>query len=196
MAKSNDETRKAEQFAEDWLPITDIKNGMIEIDGGMLQGKQYLTGVRVEPRNIFIADPETQFRAIEGLKNFYNTIDYEFWLISCDRPVDIDMHKRKLELMYNEAPNQQIRKLIAEDINKCDMFTGPAINAVDTEFYILFKESVKNKDLIDKRIHNLMSGLAESGLRSRQITDNDARVLLDSFFNDGKKTEFGTVMEA
>ena len=45
MAKSNDEARKAEQFAEDWLPIIDIKNGMIEVDGGILQGKQYLTAV-------------------------------------------------------------------------------------------------------------------------------------------------------
>ena len=32
------------------------------------------------------------------------------------------------------------------------------------------------------------------GLNARQLTDEDVRVLLDSFFNDSKKVEFGTVM--
>ncbi len=74
------------------------------------------------------------------------------------------------------------------------MFVGPAINAVDTEFYILFKDSPKNMERIQKRVHNLISGLASAGLVSRQLTDDDIRVLLDSFFNDSKRVEYGTVM--
>jgi translation initiation factor IF-2 len=96
--------------------------------------------------------------------------------------------------MYNNAQNQQIRKLIVQDINKCDKFIGPEINAVDTEYYILFKYSAKGMDIIQKRIHNMISGLAAAGLNSRQMSDDDMRVLLDSFFNDSKRVEFGTVM--
>ena len=81
-----------------------------------------------------------------------------------------------------------------QDIQKCDMFIGPEINAVDTEYYILFKDSVKDTEKIQKKIHNLIGNLAQAGLNARQLTDDDARVILDGFFNDGKKVEFGTVM--
>lgn len=184
------------KYTEDWLPIKSIQNGMIKVPGKALEGEQIVTGVRIEPRNIFISDVEVQNSVIYSLRNFYNSIDYEFWLICCDRPVDINLYKSELEIMYNEAPNQHIRKLILQDLNKIELFTGPAINAVDTEYYIIFKDSVKNTERIQKRVHNLISGLASAGLNSRQVTDDDLRVLLDSFFNDSKKTEFGTVMSS
>lgn len=182
------------KYAEDWLPITNIQGGMIEVQGGTLEGKQIVTGVRVEPKNIFISDEETQNRTIYAMRNFYNSLDYEFWLICCDRPVDINLYKSELEVMLNRTESAQTRKLIIEDLQKCDMFTGPAINAVDTEFYLLFKDSPKNMERIQKRVHNMISGLASAGLVSRQLTDEDVRVLLDSFLNDSKRVEYGTVM--
>lgn len=196
MAKK--ETNKNSQVAkttEDWLPIVDIKGSYIEVKGAnALEGNQYVTGVRVEPKNIFILDEIIQRQTINGLTNFYNTLDFEFWLMCCDRPVDINLYKSQLEIMYAEATSQQQRKLIAEDIRKVDKFIGPEINAVDTEFYILFKAPVKQTELIQKRISNMISGLASAGLNCRQITDEDIRVLLDSIFNDSERVEFGTVM--
>lgn len=185
---------ESSKFTEDWLPVKDIRGGMIEVEGKITEGNQLVAGIRVEPKNIFISDQETQDRTLIALRNFYNTLDYEFWLVCCDRPVDINLYKSELEIMYNDAQNQQIRKMILQDIQKCDKFIGPEINAVDTEFYILFKDSPKNMERIQKRIHNMISGLATAGLNSRQLTDDDARVLLDSFFNDSKRVEYGTVM--
>lgn len=182
------------KFTEDWIPVKDIRGGMIEVEGKITEGNQLVAGIRVEPKNIFISDQETQDRTLIALRNFYNTLDYEFWLVCCDRPVDINLYKSELEIMYNDAQNQQIRKMILQDIQKCDKFIGPEINAVDTEFYLLFKDSPKNMERIQKRIHNMISGLATAGLNSRQLTDDDARVLLDSFFNDSKRVEYGTVM--
>lgn len=195
MSKNNKENNEKQKYAEDWLPIKEIQGGLIRVEGKALEGgDQYVTGVRIEPRNIFISSQEEQDRTIYALRNFYNTLDYEFWLICCDRPVDINLYKSELEIMYNNAPTQQIRKLIIEDIQKCERFIGPEYNAVDTEFYILFKDSVKNTERIQKRIHNLISGLANAGLMTRQLTEEDVRVLLDSFFNDSKRVEYGTVM--
>ena len=182
------------KFTEDWIPVKDIRGGMIEVEGKLTEGNQLVAGIRVEPKNIFISDQETQDRTLIALRNFYNTLDYEFWLVCCDRPVDINLYKSELEIMYNDAQNQQIRKMILQDIQKCDKFIGPEINAVDTEFYLLFKDSPKNMERIQKRIHNMISGLATAGLNSRQLTDDDARVLLDSFFNDSKRVEYGKVM--
>ncbi len=187
-------TKSNSKYTEDWLPIKDIKNGMIEVDEGPILGKRIVTGVRIEPKNIFIADQETQDRTIYEMRNFYNQMDYEFWLVVCDRPVDINLYRSQLELLYQDAPTAAIRKMVLQDINKCDQFTGPFYNAVDTEFYLLFKESAKSMEVIQKRIHNMISGLARAGLVSRQLTDDDVRVLLDSFFNDSQRTEFGTVM--
>lgn len=186
--------KETSKFTEDWLPIANIANGMIELEKHGLEGKLVVTGVKIQPKNIFISDVETQTRTIYGLRNFYNTIDYEFWLICCDRPVDINLYKSQLELLYQNTTNQAIRKIVIQDIEKCEKFIGPEINAVDTEFYILFKENIKNIDKIQKRIQTMISGLAGAGLVSRQLTDDDARVILDSFLNDGLRVEFGTVM--
>ncbi|MCR4581624.1 MAG: hypothetical protein K5666_03845 [Bacilli bacterium] len=179
---------------EDWLPIIEIKNGFMEVKGTPLTGHQYVTGVRVEPKNIFISDQQVQLGTIYGLRDLYNNLDFEFWLICCDRPVDINLYKSELEIMYAQEESPNIRKLINEDINKCDQFIGPEVNAVDTEYYILFKDSIKNRDVMIKRLQLIISDLAKAGLNSRQVTDEDLRVILDSFFNDSLKMEYGTVM--
>ena len=45
-------TRNANsKFTEDWLPVRNITNGMIELDN-----KMKVTGVKIRPRNIFILD--------------------------------------------------------------------------------------------------------------------------------------------
>lgn len=195
MTKEAEKKTDSQKYAENWVPIKDISGGLIKVEGKALEGgDQYVTGVRIEPKNIFISAQEVQDRTIYSLRNFYNSLDYEFWLVCCDRPVDINLYKSELEIMYTNAPNQQIRKLIVEDISKCDKFIGPEINCVDTEYYILFKDAIKNTERIQKRVHNLISGLANCGLNSRQLSDDDCRVILDSFFNDSKRVEFGTVM--
>ena len=186
MAKNNSNTSK---YTEDWVPIKTIKNGMIQLDNDY-----YVTGIRIEPKNIFILDYQEQNNIIFNLRNFYNVIDYEFWLVVCDRPVDINMYLAQLQLMYNNVQSQQIRKLIKQDIDKGEMFRNTTVNAVDTEYYILFRD--KKTEVLQKRIHTLISNLATSGLNSRQVSDEDLRVVIDSFFNGNMRSEFGTVMSS
>ena len=183
MAKSD----TLSKYTEDWVPIKSIKNGCIQLDNGYL-----VTGIRIEPRNIFILDFQEQNNIVFNLRNFYNIIDYEFWLVVCDRPVDINMYLAQLQLMTANAPSQQIKKIINQDIEKGEMFRSTKVNAVDTEYYILFRD--KKVDVLQKRIHALIGNLSTSGLNSRQVTDDDLRVILDSFFNGNVRHEFGTVM--
>lgn len=185
MAKNNNTSK----YTEDWVPIKNIKNGFIQ-----LENDYYVTGIRVEPKNIFILDYQEQNNIIFNLRNFYNVIDYEFWLVVCDRPVDINMYLAQLQLMYQNTQSQQIRKLISQDINKGESFRSTTVNAVDTEYYILFRD--KKTEVLQKRIHTLISNLATSGLNSRQVSDDDLRVIVDSFFNGNMKSEFGTVMSS
>ena len=174
-------------YSEDWLPIRQIMNGMIQLDDG-----SYVTGVKVMPKNIFILDQGSQNNTIYQLRNFYNSIDYDFWLLIADRPVDLDVYLSHLQLMYNNATNKAQRKLIMQDINKANLFMSSEYNVVDTEYYILFKE--KRLELVQKKLHNLISGLASAGLQSMQTSNNDLRIVLDNFLNNGETTNFGAVM--
>lgn len=182
-SKSNS-TRK---FAEDWLPIKGIQNGEIFLDNGYR-----VTGVKVKPRNIFILDYDSQSNAIFNLRNFYNTIDYPFWLIVSDRPVDINVYLAQLKLLYNSVQSQAMRKLVREDIEKANLFMSKEVNVTDTEYFLLFKE--RRPEVIQKRIQNMVSGLALAGLQSTQVSNDDLRTLLDGFMNGGDTTNFGTVM--
>ena len=175
------------KYTEDWVPIKQIMNGMVQLESG-----EYVTGVKIAPRNIFILDQGTQNVVLANLRNFYNVVDFEFWLIVADRPVDIDVHLAQLQILYNNEANSNIRKLIMQDINKANMFMSAQYNVVDTEYFILFKE--KKLDIIQKRIHSLISGLSSCSLNATQVSNNDLRMLIDNFFNGGKPTTLGTVM--
>lgn len=175
--------------AEDWVPVRAIQNGMILLDNGFL-----VTGVKIEPKNIFILDQDVQNNVIFSLRTFYNTLDYEFWLISAGRPVDINVYLANLQVQYNNTNNQHIRKLLMQDINKANMFMSTQMNAVDTEYFILFRE--KKPEIIQKRLQNLISGLANCTLNSKQVSNDDLRMLLDNFFNGAESSRFGAVTSA
>ena len=174
-------------YTESWVPIKDINNNMIFLDN-----KQMVTGVKIQPRNIFILEENYQNSIIESFRTFYNLIDYEFWLIIADRPVDIKLYMSQLQLQYDNAQNQAIRKLISQDISKAEDFAGTAMNVVDTEYYILFRD--KKLEIVQKRIQNLIGNLAQLGLNSSQTSDDDLKFLLQNFLNGGAKNEYGTVM--
>ena len=172
--------------AEEWIrDLQGINNGVI-----LLRNQDKVTGVKIEPRNIFILEANEQLNIINALKNFYNTIDYEFWLVVADRPVDISVYLSQLQLLYQNQPNQAVRKLINQDIQKGNSFMHN--NVVDTEYYILFKE--KNPELMMKKVRMLINGLASVGLVSRQTSNDDLRIILENFLNGGMNTEFGTVI--
>ena len=185
--KLNNNAKSGSPYTEDWLPIRQILNGMIQLDDG-----SFVTGVKVMPKNIFILDQGSQDATIYQIRDLYNSIDFEFWLLIADRPVDIDVYLSQLQLMYNNAQDGAMRKLIMQDINKANLFMSAEYNVVDTEYYILFKE--KRMEIVQKKLHNLISGLARAGLQSTQTSNNDLRMILDNFLNGGEQTTFGTVM--
>ena len=178
-------TTSSSKFTEDWIPVKGITNGMIDLDN-----KMKVTGVKIRPRNIFILDQMTQDSIIASLKTFYDTIDFEFWLISADRPVDISNYLATLQIQYNQVADARIKKLISQDIEKANVFMRE--NVTDTEFFILFKD--KNPDILQKRLRTLMLGLSNCGLDSVQTSNDDLRMILDNFLNGGMTTTNRTVL--
>lgn len=181
MLKMNSKTSGT---TESFVPVKSIINNMIELDNG-----DKVAGIKISPKNIFIMDENDQFAVVDRLKDFYNTIDFEFWLVIADRPVDISVYIAQLQMQYNNAKDPVIRKLINEDLRKASDFND---SVSDVEFYFLFKE--KNIEMIQKKIRLMINGLANAGLTSSQANNEDLRSILDNFLNSGQTTEFGTVM--
>ena len=169
---------------ETFVPVKAIVNNMIELDSGFK-----VAGVKVLPKNIFILEENDQFNVIDGIKDMYNSLDFEFWLVIADRQVDISVYIAELQMMYNQSQDPVIRKLINQDLSKADEFNN---NVTDIEFYFLFKD--KNVENIQKKVRTIISGLASAGLASNQANNDDLRSILDNFLNGGVKTEFGTVL--
>lgn len=173
------------KYTVDEIPVKNIVNGEI-----ILNNNEKVTGVKIEPRNIFIMEQEAQNMVINNLKDVYNMIDYEFWIVVADRPVDINLYLSGLQLQYNSVTDVKKRQLIISDINKANMFVTN--NVVDTEYYLLFKH--KDNEIIQKRIKNLISYFANAGLITKQTSNDDLRIILDNFLNGGQTTTLGTVM--
>lgn len=178
-------TNNSSVYTEKWIPIKDINNNVI-----LLDNKEIVTGVKVQPRNIFILEENYRNQIIDSFRTFYNLIDYEFWLIIADRPVDINLYVSQLQLQLNDVQSPIYRKLLMDDIAKAELFVNNGI--VDTEYFILFKE--KDNDTIQKRIRNLISELANCGLIASQTSNDDLRMIIDNFLNGGVKFESGTVI--
>ena len=172
-------------FTENWVKIRSIKNGIIT-----LPNKDMVTGVKIEPRNIFILDQIQQDNILNALRNCYNTFNFEFWLIAADRPVDISVYTSQLELMLNEPLAPARRKMVMQDLEKADMFINNQV--VDTEYYLLFKES--NMDMLQEKLRSMVNGLAGCSLVATPVSDDDLRVILDNFLNGGVRHDFGTVV--
>ena len=178
-------TTSSSKYTEDWIPIKGISNGMIDLDN-----KMKVTGVKIRPRNIFILEQTVQDNVIAALKTFYDTIDFEFWLIAADRPVDITSYLASLQILYNQTGDTRIKKIITQDIEKANDFMRD--NVTDTEYFILFKD--KNPDILQKRLRTLILGLSNCGLDSAQTSNADLRMILDNFLNGGMTTTNRTVL--
>lgn len=177
--------KSASGYTEDWLPIRGIQNNMI-----ITRDNIKVTGVKITPRNIFILDRGTQENILLALRNFYNTIDYEFWLVVADRPVDISVYMSQMQLLLNDTHSPAVRKLIMQDIDKGEKFIRN--NVVDTEYYFMFRG--KDPDLLMKRVRQMINGLATCGLNASLISNSDLKLVLENFLNGGNTTQFGTVM--
>lgn len=173
------------RYTENWINVKKISNGICYNTEGVM-----ITGVKIRPKNIFILDRYSMDNTLVGLMNFYNTLDYEFWLVIADRPVDISVYQAELQLLFNKANDPTIRKIIGQDIDKGDYFVNNSV--VDTEYYLLFKE--RNVDMMQKKLRNMINGLAAAGLVASQTSTDDLRMILDNFLNGGRTFESGTVM--
>lgn len=186
MLNMKQETRPASSpYTENWVRVKSIKDGIIT-----LPTKEMVTGVKVQPKNIFIMEQSQQDGTLNALKNCYNTFNFEFWLICADKPVDLSIYRSQIEMALNNETNPQIRKILNQDLGKISMFMNNQV--VDTEYFLLFKE--KNIDMLNSNLRAMIDGFANCGMLASKVTNDDLRNILDNFLNGGVRTNFGSVV--
>jgi len=92
--------------------------------------------------------------------------------------------------MLNEPLSPARRKMVMQDLEKADMFINNQV--VDTEYYVLFKES--KMELLQDKLRSMVNGFASCSLLATPVSDDDLRVILDNFLNGGVRYDFGTVV--
>ena len=168
---------KDNSLTDNWITVKEINNNLIFLDN-----KEMVTGVKIQPKNIFIMDQNSQNIMMDALKTFYNQVDFEFWLIVADRPVDISVYISQLEVHLGSIQNPAIRKLIVSDIEKADLFVQSDV--VDTEYFMIFRDT--NAEMLNKKVRTMINNLASCGLIASQTSNEDLRMILDNFLNGGK----------
>ena len=172
-------------YTENWINVKEINNNIIYLDN-----KEMVTGIKIQPRNIFILEESYQNQMIEALRTFYNLIDFEFWLIIADRPVDVGLYISQLQLKLNDTTSPVYRNLLMDDISKAEMFIQNCV--VDTEYFLLFKE--KDNETLQKNVRNLINNLVPCNLIASQTSNDDLRTILDNILNGGVKFNSGMVI--
>ena len=127
-----EKTNGINKYCEDWLPVKNITNGMIQLENGY-----FVCGIKVEPKNIFILDEGARNNVIVQLRNFYNTIDFEFWMMIADRPVDINLYLAQENKTINDKTKFADSKAIFDGEIRFELMQGLKFHKL--KFHILGK---------------------------------------------------------
>ena len=179
MAKVNNNAQP-ETVASVWATVRQITSGVVVLNTGEL-----VSGVKIIPRNIFIMQQDDTNAIIYGLSKFYDSIDFDYWLIIGDKPVDLNNYFNSVQNIYNTSSSEHIRAIARDDIVKANKYVSGDYGVSDTEYFLLFKD--KTIQSVQERISKIISGIRECDLDATQVSNDELRLVMDTFLSNGKK---------
>ena len=98
--------KKEREFAQDFIPIKSIKNGIIETTDG-----RYVKILEIEPINFLLRSSEEQFNIISSFASWLKISPARIQFKSITRKADSDKHIALLREELESEDNPQCRKL-------------------------------------------------------------------------------------
>lgn len=130
----NQKRRKSEklEFVQDYLPIKDLKNGIIETTDG-----RYIKILEVEPINFTLRSDEEQFNIISSFASWLKISPMRLQFKSITRKADSDKHIAMVRKELEQEENTQCREM-GEDYIKLIKDVGNR-EALTRRFFLIFQ---------------------------------------------------------
>lgn len=166
-----------------WIDIDEVKDNMVILKKG---GKtEYLKGIKIQPRNIFIEEFSEQARVLNKLRIAYNKIKCPLYFNFVYTPVNADEHIVNLMTQEQAEDDLQIRNLIQNDLDKIHRFQD---NFKELEFFIM----IKNNDLkeLEKDFLDLTTEFKSAGFYPMELNRRDYYNYINFVFENSSINDF------
>jgi hypothetical protein len=132
--KSKRQGRKSEklEFVQDYLPIKDLKNGIIETTDG-----RYIKILEVDPINFTLRSDEEQFNIISSFASWLKISPMRLQFKSITRKADSDKHIAMVRKELEQEENPQCREM-GEDYIRLIKDVGSR-EALTRRFFLIFQ---------------------------------------------------------
>ena len=159
MAKKNAKQRRKEakgESAQSFLPIRDIRNGMVETTDG-----RYLKILEIEPINFALRSSEEQFNIISSFASWLKISPVRLQCKTITRRADSDKHIALVKEELAQEENPQCRAL-GEDYLRLIQDVGSR-EALTRRFFLIFQyEAVGRDDGDYAKIYGALQGAEQT----------------------------------
>jgi len=207
---SNRKQKKNIGASQDFVPVKEIKDGIVILDDGTLVSISLVTSV-----NISLKSAEEQASVIASFRSFLNILEFPVQISVQSRKLDIEPYLETLENRLKEQDNEIIKLQTIEYISFIKNFTD-SINIMDKQFFLVVsykpmlsssskkglfsffsKKSAKEasqdskaifveaRSQLEQRVGLLNSGLSRTGVKIKKLDTEAALEVFYSIFNSG-----------
>ena len=176
-AKEKALSRTRKKSAQEWLPVRDIRGGVM-----LRRDKNLVAIIKIEPVNLSLLSQNEKKRIISILHEVINAQQEPMQWLSIGRSVDLDGYIARLEQQSQEVKENVRKKLLKGYIRQAaEMAAGG--ETLERRFYVLLVQNpgkYAEKELLN-RARELAGNLQGVGLGAELCDDRQILDLLFSF---------------
>ena len=175
MAKKNAKQRRKEakgESAQSFLPIRDIRNGMVETTDG-----RYLKILEIEPINFALRSSEEQFNIISSFASWLKISPVRLQCKTITRRADSDKHIALVKEELAREDNLQCRTL-GEDYLRLIQDVGSR-EALTRRFFLIFQYEVVGRGDHSKIYSALQGAEHESKVKTTIVMEKKLKSSLE-----------------
>lgn len=159
-------TKKKLATSLSWSHVERIRNNMIVLKSK--KKEEYVLGIKLIPRNLFIENSNAQILAINQIRSVLNQINFKLYWAVCHNPVNLDAHLSELSRQMQEEEDPVIWEMIENDFEKAAWFQQ---THVEIEFFLMVKDH--NYENCVKKYNQLVGLFLSTGYRFKELDDFD-----------------------
>ena len=203
--------QKINASTKSFVPIKEVKDGIIVLDDGTLVAIVLATSI-----NLSLKSYEEQQGVLNAFKAFLNTLDVSVQIAIQSRKMDIAPYIELLESRLKEQENELIRLQTMEYINFIKNFSEN-VNIMDKQFFLVVsykpaiaevksgflgslfgkKDEKKDDSLIyeegrvqlEQRVSMITSSLGRTGVKTKLLDTESVLEVFYSIYNPGAESD-------